>query len=577
MDLEKKNQLLNKKITRENAARKFAEKLLEEKSLELYYANEQLQHALTHVQTKLKHDSTLLAYKAKMDSNLLNFSRLFLKKSPTPRLLQELVDTLTDDSSLSDMHIHIELKADDIVHFSHSCMAGRIQTWTPPKDLFSQNTYWDETNKFFWVALANQADCYMAGRITAYNSWLMPIQKYLSLIGEILTAAFIRHLTLIQEVNARKQAEDSEKASQNFLAMINHELRTPLNGLLGSAELLADTELQEDQRKLLTTLNSSGELLRNIINDLLDYSKMSANMFELIEGMFNIEEVANLLRAIFNHSAQEKGLTFIVNCADLVPRYLIGDVDRIKQICVNLIGNAIKFTDKGGIDINFDWQKGQLIFSVTDTGTGIKASDINLLFKPFSQIDLSSKKAHEGTGLGLSICKKLSQLMDGNINVTSQIGKGSTFSVTLPLSVSDKASKKTIQTDEIKASLEGMKILVVEDVKTNQMIINLMLKKLNLAPQFADNGLDALEQLKSRDFDIILMDCRMPIMDGFTATATLRHQGYSKPIIALTAGTTSIEREQCLTAGMDDILFKPYKLQEIQATLSQWCQPHSPV
>ncbi|WP_299495369.1 ATP-binding protein [uncultured Shewanella sp.] len=572
MDLEKNNALLNKKIAREKAARKAAEKLLEAKSLELYNANIQLQKSLSSAQTKLEHDSTLLAYNAKMDSILLHFSQQFLQQSPTPALLKELVEVLIDDNSISGMHTHIKLQSDDHIHFKHRCQAGRKQTWTPPETLLTDNTHWDEKNKIFWVSLAEQPDCYIAGKIAATESWLVPIQKSLSLIGEVLSAALIRQLTLIKEVNARKQAEESEKATQSFLAMINHELRTPLNGLLGSAELLADTRLQDDQKRLLATLNSSGELLRNIINDLLDYSKMNANMFELINGTFNVQKVADLLVAIFTHSTEDKRLDFVVNCTPEVPLNLIGDVDRIKQICVNLIGNAIKFTEKGGIKVKFDWHDSQLHLSVTDTGAGIKACDIEKLFKPFSQIDLSSKKAHEGTGLGLSICKKLSQLMGGDIQASSEINKGSTFSVTLPLEIAKKQATNNQSKNPLDTPLEGIKILVVEDVKTNQMIINLMLKKLKLTPQFADNGLEALEQLKTDNFDIILMDCRMPVMDGFTATETLRHQGYNKPIIALTAGTTSTEREQCISAGMDDILFKPYKLQEIQDTLCHWSQ-----
>ncbi|WP_298774240.1 ATP-binding protein [uncultured Shewanella sp.] len=575
MDLEKNNALLNKKIAREKAARKAAEKLLEAKSLELYNANVQLQEALNNAEIKLEHDSTLLAFKAKMDSTLLHFSRQFLTHSPTPQLLQTLIDKLVDEESISGMHIHIKLKTNDIIHFEHSCSAGRKQTWALPDSVITESPYWDKNNQLFWVALDNQVDSYMGCRIAVTESWLTPVQKILSLIGETLTAALLRHLTLIEEVNARKQAEESEKATQSFLAMINHELRTPLNGLLGSAELLADTSLENNQRKLLSTLNSSGELLRNIINDLLDYSKMNANMFELIEGVFKVQEVADLLLSIFNHSTEDKRLKFVVNCTENIPIWLIGDVDRIKQICVNLIGNAIKFTEKGSVKVEFDWQEDHLIFAVTDTGSGIQASDLDKLFKPFSQIDLSSKKAHEGTGLGLSICKKLSQLMGGDIHVSSQLGKGSTFSVKLPLAIANKQDKNHHQEKTTDTSLQGMKILVVEDVKTNQMIINLMLKKLKLTPQFADNGLEALEQLKSDNFDIILMDCRMPVMDGFTATEALRHQGYNKPIIALTAGTTSTEREQCIKAGMDDILFKPYKLQDIQDTLCHWRQSTS--
>lgn len=370
-------------------------------------------------------------------------------------------------------------------------------------------------------------------------------------------------------ISAQKRAENSERSTRDFLAMINHELRTPLNGLLGAAELLADTPLSSEKKKLLDTLNNSGELLRAIINDLLDYSKISAGMLELIIKPFNPRQIISNLADIMRYQAQEKQLLLTLVIDDTVPNSLLGDEDRIKKIFVNLINNAIKFTSRGSIILNTAWRENKLIFQVKDKGIGITEGQQLKLFKPFSQVDISSQRIHEGTGLGLAICKQLCELMSGEIKLISIPKQGSTFTVILPLQLCDNLLDISQQTIKPTLLSSQIKVLVVEDLATNKMIIKLMLTKLGIEPKIVNNGQEAIDIISNTSFDIILMDCLMPVMDGYTATRLLRNNGYTKPIIALTAWTTT-EREECLTSGMDDILCKPYQRSELHKMLMKW-------
>ncbi|MGF1701824.1 ATP-binding protein [Photobacterium makurazakiensis] len=562
--------LLEKKIAREKASRKNAERLLEVKSLELFDAKKLIEQSFEKIKAQAEIDSELLAYQAKMETMLLEFGRKFLKHPPTEQLIKELADSLVDSVTVRACGITIYCTSDSSITTQYT--SGRQQTWLCPANLDQIRHCWDEEEGILWISLSNDAAVsgFFSARLKASGSGLLTIQKHLHLFSEMIRSSIDRQLKLIEAIHARKQAEASEKSTRDFLAMINHELRTPLNGLLGTAELMADTQLDLHQQRLLNTLDHSGELLRAIINDLLDYSKINAGMLELAEKPFDCHSLANMLSDIFQHRANEKQLGFIISCSNNLPKWLIGDADRIKQIYVNLIGNAMKFTSNGSVNATFDWRDGNLFFSVTDSGCGIPKSKQQTLFDPFTQVDNSSQRNHEGTGLGLAICKKLTQQMGGSISVESEENNGATFTVCLPLTEQTEivhGSRASLTPD---LSIDSLKVLVVEDLKTNQMIIQLMLKKFGINTVISDNGKDAIELLEQRSFDIVLMDCRMPIMDGYTATEKLRKAGYNKPILALTAGTTTAEKEDCYAAGMDDILCKPYQAQELRDALEKW-------
>ncbi|PSV25397.1 MULTISPECIES: ATP-binding protein [unclassified Photobacterium] len=570
IDPEKHIALLKQKLQREHASRLAAEKLLEAKSHELYNANQMLNDSYEKLQMQAKFDSELLTYQNKMENLLLLYARLFLKHSATRESIQQLLDSLVDGNYISGCHITI-YPADNI-NISGSYSSGRLQQWTPPAELESTHSLWDKGGHTLWINIVNNRGQIgiLAVRIICTDDRLPAIQKHMALFGELFRSAIGRQITFNQAIDAKKRAEDSERSTRDFLAMINHELRTPLNGLLGAAELLQDTPLNNDQQKLLTTLNHSGELLRAIINDLLDYSKINAGMLELIEKPFDCHLLAVKLEDIFTHRSHEKRLDFNIYYSHDLPRFFIGDEDRIKQIFVNLISNAIKFTPAGFVHAKFWWQNKQLQFTVKDSGCGIDHSNQHKLFKPFSQVDNTSKRSHEGTGLGLVICKQLCEQMGGSIRVESSLGRGACFNVSLPLPTSDHTHFNAKVRQPHKTPIKHLKVLVVEDLKTNQMIIKLMLNKIQIEPTIVDNGQKALDILNAESFDVVFMDCRMPIMDGYTATRELRKQDYSKPIIALTAGTTSAEREACIQAGMNDILCKPYLASELHDILTIW-------
>lgn len=562
--------LLQQKINRERKARIAAEKLLEEKSLELYEAKILIEDSAEKIKHQAKLDSQLLAYQTQMENHLLYYSQLFLKQEPTPSILNHLVEQLIDNRYVSSCCIFIQTDSDTSLEGLYQ--AGNIDLWSFHSNLNIQTKYWDHKNKILWLSLTHnhQIIGHFAAQISSTSASLKTLQQHLILFKELLCSALGRKISMNNAISAQKRAENSERSTRDFLAMINHELRTPLNGLLGAAELLADTSLSSEQKKLLDTLNNSGELLRAIINDLLDYSKISAGMLELIIKPFNPRQIISNLADIMRYQAQEKQLLLTLVIDDTVPNSLLGDEDRIKQIFVNLINNAIKFTSRGSIILNTAWRENKLIFQVKDTGIGITEGQQLKLFKPFSQVDISSQRIHEGTGLGLAICKQLCELMSGEIKLISIPEQGSTFTVILPLQLCDNLLDISQQTIKPTLLSSQINVLVVEDLATNQMIIKLMLTKLGIEPKIVNNGQEAIDIISNTSFDIILMDCRMPVMDGYTATRLLRNNGYTKPIIALTAGTTTTEREECLTSGMDDILCKPYQRSELHKMLMKW-------
>lgn len=356
--------------------------------------------------------------------------------------------------------------------------------------------------------------------------------------------------------------------------MINHELRTPLNGVLGSAELLSRTQLEEEQRQYLSNLTQSGDLLRVIINDLLDFSKMNAGMMEIIHKVFAWEELEKAIMGVFAAKAAEKRIHFSIDKKLGIPEFLVGDLERITQILVNLVGNAIKFTHLGGVVLRVEWLNGTAYFEVEDTGIGIPIKAQPSLFDPFVQVDRSAKRSFEGSGLGLAICKNLVDLMQGQISFESEERKGTTFKVAIPLE--EGQAQGTAEGGELvtieRSDLAGRSILVVDDIRMNQVIVTQMLKKLDITPDLKANGKEALEAVKSKDYELIFMDCRMPEMDGYEATMYLRERGFTHPIIALTAGTTIEERQKCIDSGMDDILTKPYTATDIEQIMCKWLE-----
>jgi signal transduction histidine kinase/CheY-like chemotaxis protein len=374
-----------------------------------------------------------------------------------------------------------------------------------------------------------------------------------------------------QMEDALTRMQEALRAKNEFLAVVSHEIRTPMNGVLGTAQLLQMTEMTDEQKRYVEAIQSSGETLLALINDILDLSKLDSGKVYLdarpIELAALIKEVVELLRA----QAQKKDLYLDTEIAADVPRWITGDGHRIKQIVTNLVGNAIKFTQHGGVRVALHAeQNGQvLVCQVQDTGIGIPPDRIERLFEKFSQVDSSITRRNGGTGLGLAICKKLVEGMGGVIGVESKRHQGSTFTFRIPLLAAEPPAEKRVSAEGAAKTPTGLRILLVEDNAVNQMLALGMLQKLGCKADLAENGEEAVEKAGA-GYDLVLMDMQMPKMDGLTATRAIRQLQLARQpyIVALTANAMESDRQLCLSAGMNDFLAKPFKAAELQEKLN---------
>lgn len=556
---------LERKLKREIAARKQAEHLLEAKSLELFSTNQKLQGALKALEKTSDNNLRKLDFQSKIDAILIDFGRTFLIKDLDEVVLANFTHRLCDNAVVESSRL--TFNKDCNLHLTLYCFGNFNIEYVE-----SSEHYWVENLLHIPLKLNNQFLGTLSVRVRDYDGFKDTIQNSMTLVAELLLNAVSHQVARLKNIKSRKRAEASERSTRDFLAMINHELRTPLNGLLGSAELLHDAQLNDHQQQLVNNIEQSGEFLRTIINDLLDFSKINAGMFELIPRVFSSSELYDTLTSIFSIKAQEKSLEFSINATNDIPEYFHADLERITQVLVNVIGNSIKFTEVGSVNVEVTWQKPELLLIIKDTGIGISEKAQQHLFQPFTQADLSSKRQFEGTGLGLAICGQLVSLMKGTIKLSSTLGQGSTVEITLPLTIAKQPTQITGDDNPILTNTGSpdLSILVVEDIRMNQIVIEQMMSKFNLKPDLANNGLEAIDAVDSNDYDLIFMDYRMPVMDGLEATKNLRKSGFTAPIIALTAGTTSNERERCIDAGMNDILTKPYRGVQLIEMIKKW-------
>ncbi|MFH4558889.1 ATP-binding protein [Vibrio diabolicus] len=559
---------LERKLKREIESRKAAERLLEQKSFELYESTQQLSVALKKLELKSKKDLRKFEFEEKVDATLIKFGRTFLSSTFDEAMIASFIEQLTSNSIISAAYLHLDstkLSSLRRHHFGHLQLRHENTIKTVPN--------WQGENLHLPIIIDKQTVGELIFSVKLDQIDQSFISKQMELVSDLVHGVIGRHLSLEREVELRKRAEESEKATKEFVAMINHELRTPLNGVLGSAELLSRTQLGEEQRHYLNNLTQSGDLLRVIINDLLDFSKMNAGMMEIIDKVFAWEELEKAIMGVFSAKAAEKRIHFSIDKKLGIPEFLVGDLERITQILVNLVGNAIKFTHLGGVVLRVEWINGIAHFEVEDTGIGIPIEAQPSLFDPFVQVDRSAKRSFEGSGLGLAICKNLVDLMQGEISFESEERKGTTFKVSIPLKEGQAqgAAEGELATIE-RSDLAGRSILVVDDIRMNQVIVTQMLKKLDITPDLKANGKEALEAVKNKEYELIFMDCRMPEMDGYEATMYLRESGFTHPIIALTAGTTIEERQKCIDSGMDDILTKPYTATDIEQIMCKWLE-----
>ncbi|MDP1607656.1 MAG: ATP-binding protein [Rhodocyclaceae bacterium] len=379
---------------------------------------------------------------------------------------------------------------------------------------------------------------------------------------------------------AKETAEANVRTKSEFLANMSHELRTPMNGVIGMAELLLLDELSAAQREYAETIRASAQGLLAILNEILDFSKIEAGAMTVEAIPFDLRrEVADTL-AMFRVDAEKKALALTAGFAPQVPVAILGDPLRIRQVLINLVGNALKFTHEGGVTVSADWRDGRLSLAVHDTGIGMDEAAAASIFQPFTQADGATTRKYGGTGLGLAITKRLVLLMGGAITVESTPQAGSTFVVELPCPAAASAAPRAAAPDvaAVAAAAESLSILLAEDNAVNQRVAVAMLGKLGHRVTVAGNGRLAVVASARDDFDLILMDCLMPEMDGFAATAEIRRReaqsGDRIPIIAMTANSLEGDREKCLAAGMDEYLSKPVTFERLQHILKEIAHGH---
>ncbi|MEH0164553.1 ATP-binding protein [Roseateles microcysteis] len=395
---------------------------------------------------------------------------------------------------------------------------------------------------------------------------------------ELLRLRFENALIADERQQALQSAEHSSTSKSRFVAMLSHEIRTPLNGILGMTQLLARGDLAAQQREQVEIVRRSGRHLLALVNDMLDLARIESGKLAVDAGPLDVREVAGDVCALLGQTAHEKGLSFELQMSPGLPALVLGDASRIKQVLHNLIGNAIKFTERGQVLVKLgtvlDMRAGTLLrFVVQDSGEGIAADQLEHIFAPFEQAAAGLRR-QEGAGLGLTISRELARAMGGDLCCSSTPGEGSQFEFTLPLrAVVPTAAEQAANDEGDGAKLSGH-VLVVDDSAVNLLVASAMLEAGGLRVEQAETGMQALSRLQSQRFDLVLMDCQMHGMDGFQTTSRWREleleQGLARlPIVALTASAVNGDRDRCIAAGMDDYLLKPFEQGDLMAVLAR--------
>jgi len=407
------------------------------------------------------------------------------------------------------------------------------------------------------------------------------VGRLVSTYNQMVVSEHARKQELIE---AKNKSEAAAEAKGNFLSVMSHELRTPMNGVIGGCAFLEKSSLSDEQLKNVNMIKGSARQLLSLMNDILDFSKIESGNVTLDIHPIDLQEMIEQVFVLFERAAHEKGLALkFIRPENNIP-YLLGDDLRLKQVLINLISNAIKFTSDGSINIRFKKIENletqiSFVLEIEDTGIGIEEAKANELFRSFTQADTSTTRKYGGTGLGLAISKQLTELMGGKIWYESELGKGTRFYISLQLETTDEplVSEVDVQPEAGSIQIKPAKILLVEDTEVNRIIAEEILSGVGHEVSVAENGQEAVILFEKESFDLVLMDCFMPVMDGFESTSKIRQFEAENnlnrvPIIALTADVTKENKEKCLQAGMDDFLVKPYEPQDLIAKLTQFSQ-----